>query len=128
MLWWPGHFGVTPHRLRVACAGVDRVRRGGRGAASRSFALVIANGAYQNFDRLAATSDDGDKVAAALAAVGFVDATGAPVQARRDLTRMAMIKAVADLQARLAASGPDAFGVVYFSGHGAALGSYGDVW
>ncbi len=91
------------------------------------FALVIANGAYQNFDHLAATSDDGDKVAAALAAVGFVGASGAPLQARRDLTRDAMVKAVADLQAKLATAGPDAFGVVYFSGHGAALGSYGDV-
>ena len=104
----------------IACAGAAEARE-------PRFALVIANGAYQNFDRLAATSEDGDKVAAALAAVGFVDATGAPVQARRDLTREAMVKAVADLQARLAASGPDAFGVVYFSGHGAALGSYGDV-
>ena len=100
---------------------------GAAGAREPRIALVVANGAYQNFDKLAATYDDGDKVAAALSGVGFVDAAGGPLKARRDLSREGLVKALADMQARLGAAGPDAFGVVYFSGHGAALGSYGDV-
>ena len=91
-------------------------------------ALVIANGAYAGFPALGATHSDGDRIAAALSATGFKDAGGGgPVAARRDLTLAQMTAAVADFRAKLAAAGPDAFGVLYFSGHGAALGSYGDV-
>jgi len=91
-------------------------------------ALVIVNGAYQSFDRLGSTYDDGEKIAAALNATGFTDASGqGAVQVRRDLGRQAMLDAVAQFRAKLAAAGPKAFGTLYFSGHGAALGSYGDV-
>ncbi len=91
-------------------------------------ALVIVNGAYQSFDKLASTYADGDKIATALSATGFVDARGeGPVQVRRDLSREAMLAAIADFRAKLTAAGPKAFGMLYFSGHGAALGSYGDV-
>ncbi|WP_145199242.1 SUMF1/EgtB/PvdO family nonheme iron enzyme [Sphingobium sp. B2] len=91
-------------------------------------ALVIVNGAYQSFDKLASTYADGDKIATALSATGFVDANGkGPVQVRRDLSREAMLAAIADFRAKLTAAGPKAFGMLYFSGHGAALGSYGDV-
>jgi formylglycine-generating enzyme required for sulfatase activity len=91
-------------------------------------ALVIANGQYQNFDRLSATYQDGDTVAAALSKVGFVDASGSgAVRARRDLTQAALMAEIKGFQEKLAAAGPDAFGMLYFSGHGAALGSYGDV-
>ena len=91
-------------------------------------ALVIGNGSYQKFDRLAGTQGDGDKIAAALSAVGFVDASGTgKVVARRDLDRAAMIAAIAEFRAQLALAGPKAFGMLYFSGHGAALGSFGDV-
>ena len=99
-----------------------------RSADEPRLALVIVNGGYQSFDKLASTYADGDKIATALNATGFVDATGAgPVQVRRDLTRAAMLQAVADFREKLAAAGPKAFGTLYFSGHGAALGSYGDV-
>jgi formylglycine-generating enzyme required for sulfatase activity len=91
-------------------------------------ALVIANGSYQNFDALAKTSADGDRIATALNATGFIDSSGAgPVQVRRDLGLAQMSAAVAEFKARLSAAGPNAFGVLYFSGHGAALGSFGDV-
>ncbi len=91
-------------------------------------ALVIVNGAYQSFDRLGSTYADGDKVAAALTATGFVDASGdGAVQVRRDLSRAQMLHAIAQFRDKLAAAGPSAFGTLYFSGHGAALGSYGDV-
>lgn len=91
-------------------------------------ALVIVNGAYQSFDKLASTYADGDKITAALNATGFVDAGGeGPVQVRRDLSRDAMLAAIADFRGKLTAAGPKAFGMLYFSGHGAALGSYGDV-
>ena len=91
-------------------------------------ALVIANGGYRNFDRLTGTSGDGDKIAKALSGVGFVDASGeGPVLAHRDLDRAGMLVAVDAFKAKLAAAGPKAFGVLYYSGHGAALGSFGDV-
>lgn len=99
-----------------------------RAAEEPRLALVIVNGAYQSFDRLGSTYTDGDKIATALNATGFVDASGTgPVQVRRDLTREAMGQAIADFRAKLTAAGPKAFGTLYFSGHGAALGSYGDV-
>uniref|UniRef100_UPI00142EAFF1 caspase family protein n=1 Tax=Sphingobium xenophagum TaxID=121428 RepID=UPI00142EAFF1 len=80
-------------------------------------ALVIVNGAYQSFDKLASTYADGDKIATALSATGFVDANGeGPVQVRRDLSREAMLAAIADFRAKLTAAGPKAFGMLYFSG------------
>lgn len=91
-------------------------------------ALVIVNGDYRSFDKLAGTYGDGDKIAAALSGVGFVDASGAgPVKAVRDLDRTGMMAAIAGFKDTLAAAGPKAFGMLYYSGHGAALGSYGDV-
>lgn len=90
-------------------------------------ALVVANGDYAGFQTLSHTYADGDSVASALASVGFVDSNGAPVKARRDLTRQDLASALAAFGEKLAMAGPDAFGVVYFSGHGAALSSYGDV-
>lgn len=91
-------------------------------------ALVIANGAYANFDQLHATAQDGDRIAAALTQAGFRDASGAgAVVPRRDLTLAGMQAALATFRAQLQAAGPDAFGVLYFSGHGAALASFGDV-
>lgn len=99
-----------------------------RAADEPRLALVIVNGAYAAFDKLGSTYTDGDRVATALNATGFIDASGTgPVQVRRDLTREAMGQAVAQFRAQLAAAGPKAFGTLYFSGHGAALGSYGDV-
>lgn len=91
-------------------------------------ALVIVNGAYQSFDKLSATYVDGDRIATALTGTGFVDASGeGAVQVRRDLSRQQIMQAIAQFREKLAAAGPSAFGMLYFSGHGAALGSYGDV-
>jgi formylglycine-generating enzyme required for sulfatase activity len=91
-------------------------------------ALVIGNGAYAQFDRLAKTGDDGARIAAALTASGFKDATGTgPVSARHDLTLAQMQAAVDQFHDALKAAGPDAFGVLYYSGHGAALSTFGDV-
>jgi len=98
------------------------------GAREPRIALVIANGAYANFDRLDATRVDGERIAAALGATGFVDSSGTgPVQVNRDLTLAQMQAKAAELRDRLKAAGPDALGVLYFSGHGAALASYGDL-
>ncbi len=91
-------------------------------------ALVIANGDYRALDRLNATYADGDKVAAALSATGFVDASGAgSVRPRRDLNRQTLASEVAAFKAKLAAAGPSAFGVLYFSGHGAAVSDGSEV-
>ncbi len=91
-------------------------------------ALVIANGAYSHFDRLGATYSDGERIGAALTATGFTDASGeGPVRVRRDLSEAAMLAEIAAFRQRLAAAGKDAFGIVYFSGHGVAAESGGDV-
>ncbi len=91
-------------------------------------ALVIGNGAYRNFDPLRATGEDGNRIAAALTASGFKDASGTgPVVVRQDLTQNQMAAALATFRDQLKAAGPDAFGVLYYSGHGAALSTYGDV-
>jgi formylglycine-generating enzyme required for sulfatase activity len=97
-------------------------------AAEPRLALVIANGKYRAFDQLAATSGDGDKVAAALTATGFVDASGTGnVRARRDLDQQSMQAEIEAFKAKLQAAGPNSFGMLYYSGHGVALGTGGDV-
>ena len=91
-------------------------------------ALVISNGAYQHFDRLGSTGEDGNRIAAALTAGGFKDATGTgPVAVRHDLGLAEMQAALDQFRDALKAAGPDAFGVLYYSGHGAALSTFGDV-
>lgn len=90
-------------------------------------ALVIANGDYASFDRLGATAADGQRIASALGTAGFVDASGSAPQVNRDLTQAQMLAKLAELETALKAAGPEAFGVLYFSGHGAALSSYGDL-
>jgi len=91
-------------------------------------ALVIANGDYANYNRLGATTADGQRIATALTTTGFSDASGRDaVEVNRNLTQAQMLAKVAELEAALKAAGPDAFGVLYFSGHGAALSSYGDL-
>jgi formylglycine-generating enzyme required for sulfatase activity len=91
-------------------------------------ALVIANGAYASFDKLTATYADGDTIASALTSVGFTDASGSgPVKARRDVTQSQLLAEVVNFRTQLAKAGPQATGMLYFSGHGAALGSFGDV-
>ncbi|MGQ3178897.1 MAG: SUMF1/EgtB/PvdO family nonheme iron enzyme [Blastomonas fulva] len=90
-------------------------------------ALVIANGNYRGFDRLQATFGDGERIAAALSGTGFVDPGGGAVRTRRDLSAAEMEAEIAAFRAALAAAGPQAFGVLYFSGHGVALGNGGDV-
>ncbi|MFX8562046.1 caspase family protein, partial [Acinetobacter baumannii] len=74
------------------------------------------------------TDRDGERIATALTATGFVDAAGSgPVVVHRDLTLAQMLAKVQQFRAQLAQAGPQAFGVLYFSGHGAALSSYGDL-
>lgn len=91
-------------------------------------ALVMVNGAYQSFDKLGSTYSDGDKIAGALNATGFIDSSGSgQVQVRRDMSLSQMLQAITAFHDALKAAGPSAFGVLYFSGHGAALGSFGDV-
>lgn len=91
-------------------------------------ALVIANGNYAAFDRLSQTDGDGATIAQALGATGFTDASGAgEVRVRRNLDLGAMQAEIAAFRDALAKAGPDAFGVLYYSGHGAALGAGGDV-
>lgn len=91
-------------------------------------ALVIANSAYAQFDALGAPAIDGDRIAQALSAAGFQDGTeDGSVKVHQNLGRAGMAAKVQAFQTKLRAAGPSAFGVLYFSGHGAALASFGDV-
>jgi formylglycine-generating enzyme required for sulfatase activity len=97
------------------------------GPAQSRLALVIANSDYASLPKLPGAARDGDAIAAALTSAKFVDASGAgPVKARRNLTAEQLKAELAAFHAELAKAGENAFGVVYFSGHGFALGSYGD--
>jgi formylglycine-generating enzyme required for sulfatase activity len=98
-------------------------------AADVRLALVIANGKYADphLPALANTYVDGDRIAAALTQTRFTDASGAgPVTPRRNLTEAQIVTELHGLADRLKAAGPNSFAVVYFSGHGGAIGSYGD--
>lgn len=107
---------LAPGAVAQAASGAPRL------------ALVIANGQYRNFDKLVVTANDGDRMASALTSTGFVNATGSgAVQAYRDLDLVQMREKIAAFREALKAAGPEAFGVLYFSGHGAALSSYGDL-
>ncbi len=114
--------------MLIASLGLSPTAHGQAGAREPRLALVIANGNYRGFDRLSATFDDGERISAALTATGFVDGSGSgAVRTRRDLTAAQMEAEIAAFRAALAAAGPEAFGVLYFSGHGVALGAGGDV-
>jgi formylglycine-generating enzyme required for sulfatase activity len=114
--------------LFTLIVGITAPTSGQPRAAEPRLALVIANGNYRSLDRLGATYGDGDKVAAALTGTGFADASGTgPVRVRRDLDRAAMLAEIEAFKAKLAAAGPDGFGMIYYSGHGAGLGTGGDV-
>jgi formylglycine-generating enzyme required for sulfatase activity len=90
-------------------------------------ALVIANSDYRNLPSLPNAARDGDAIAAALTTARFVDASGAgPVKPRRNLTDAELKAELAAFAVALQAAGDQSFGVVYFSGHGVALGSGGD--
>lgn len=132
-------YGMVLICVRILCIFSKRLAAGllclglvaGPGSAfarEARLALVIGNGAYAQFDHLARTGDDGARIAAALTASGFKDASGAgAVTVRHDLTLVQMQAAVDQFHDALKAAGPDAFGVLYYSGHGAALSTYGDV-
>lgn len=101
---------------------------GAQTAPSKRLALVIANGSYQRFEALSVTARDGERIAGALSTTGFVDASGSgPVAVNRDLSLAQMLEKVRVFREQLKAAGPTALGVFYFSGHGAALSSFGDM-
>lgn len=90
-------------------------------------ALVIANSQYQTLPALPNAARDGEAISVALTGAKFLDASGAGrVRPRRNLTQVQLRDELAAFRQALAAAGPEAFGLVYFSGHGVALGSYGD--
>ena len=95
--------------------------------AAPRIALVIANSAYTELPALENAAKDGVTIASALTAARFQDASGqGPVRPRYNLDAAAIRKELQGLSETLARAGPEAFAVVYFSGHGAGIGSYGD--
>ena len=90
-------------------------------------ALVIANRSYCAPPAPPNAATDGDTISAALTAAKFLDASGAgPVKPRRDLDEAGLRRELELFRRALAEAGPEAFGLVYFSGHGVSVGSYGD--
>ncbi len=111
------------------CAALVLFAGIGRAAAAEPprLALVIANSDYASLPALPNAARDGDTVSAALNAAKFVDASGAgPVRPRRNLSAEALRAEIARFHEALAKAGSDAFGIVYFSGHGAAFGAGGN--
>ncbi len=90
-------------------------------AAGPKLALIVTNKAYPaSLGALENTHRDGERVAAALTALGFA------VVHRRDLDKAAMMAEIADYVVRLEKAGPEAVGFFYYSGHGAANSKYGE--
>ncbi|MBL8770641.1 MAG: SUMF1/EgtB/PvdO family nonheme iron enzyme [Phenylobacterium sp.] len=109
--------------LAVGCGAAGAAQA----AAPPRLALVVANSGYRTLPALPNAARDGDAIAAALTTAKFVDASGAgAVRPRRDLTDAQLRQELADFAAALARAGDEAFGVVYFSGHGVTLGSGGN--
>lgn len=96
-------------------------------AAAPRLALVIANSEYRTLPSLPNAARDGEIMSGALTAAKFADASGTgPVRPRRNLGEADLRRELDAFAAALAAAGDEAFGVVYFSGHGVTLGSHGD--
>jgi TPR repeat protein len=84
-------------------------------------ALIITNKNYPaSLGILENTHRDGERMAAALSALGFT------VVHKRDLDKSAMLAEIADYVSRLERAGPEAIGFFYYSGHGAANSKYGE--
>ena len=84
-------------------------------------ALIITNKAYPaSIGALENTHRDGERMAAALTALGF------SVVHKRDLDKGAMLAEVSDYVDRLEKAGPEAVGFFYYAGHGAANSKRGD--
>jgi uncharacterized membrane protein len=87
----------------------------------QKLALIVTNKDYPaSIGALENTHRDGERIAAALTALGF------DVVHKRDLDKSAMLAAVADYVGRLDKAGPDAVGFFYYAGHGAANSKYGE--
>lgn len=114
--------------LAVVVALASGVSPGARAAeAQPRLALVISNSAYAVLPSLPNAARDGEAISSALTAAKFVDASGAgPVRPRNNLTDAQLRAELAAFEAQLSRMGDNAFGLVYFSGHGFTLGSYGD--
>ena len=84
-------------------------------------ALVVTNQAYPaTIGALENTHRDGERMAAALTALGFA------VVHKRDLDKTSMVSEVSDYVVRLEKAGPEAAGFFYYAGHGAASSKYGE--
>jgi len=87
-------------------------------------ALIIGNAAYSaGIGPLANPINDARKVAEGITACGFELVTGDIVT---DAGRSEMMRAIRDYADALEASGPEAVGFFYYSGHGAARDSGGN--
>lgn len=99
----------------------------GSARAEARLALVIANSDYATLPDLPGAARDGDAIAGALTSAKFLDASGSgAVKPRRNLTNAQVKAELESMRTQLAQAGAGALGVVYFSGHGFTLGSYGD--
>ncbi len=109
--------------VRVFFAAAVFLIAGARSASADApkLALIVTNKAYPaSIGTLENTHRDGERMAAALTALGFA------VVHKRDLDKAAMLAEVSDYVVRLEKAGPEAIGFFYYSGHGAANSKYGE--
>ena len=84
--------------------------------AEKRVALLIGNSAYQHVVPLANPANDVRLLAAAFRDLGF------DVLERQDVGYIGFKKAIRDFTTRLADSGPDTVGFVFYAGHGLQVG------
>ena len=90
-------------------------------------ALVIANSNYTDLPALPNARRDGDTISQALARAKFIDgSSGGAIQPRQDLSGAATEMELAALERSVRKAGPNTLVLIYFSGHGVGLGTYGD--
>lgn len=101
-------------RLGLLLIAVATIAGGGvsPAAAEMRIALVIGNGAYDNFPSLANPPNDARLMAATLREIGF------EVIEAIDLDQLDMKRSIQEFGRQLEAAGEDTVGLFYFAGHG----------
>ena len=99
--------------LAVACVTVGLI--GGAAADQARIALVVGNGAYKGA-KLHKTADDARIIARSLSGLGF------DVVKHQDLDLTGMSQAIQEFGNRLQSAGPEAVGVLFYTGHGVQVG------
>jgi formylglycine-generating enzyme required for sulfatase activity len=100
-----------------------------RGAGQTRIALVVGNELYHGaLEQLPKAPSDAQKVAAALAKVGFRSLELTEAQAEYNIGRQRLIDEIKAFNLQLSQAEEGSVGVIYFAGHGFARERRGDVY